>query len=268
MATGDATWVKVRRLTAARHARADEFGRAAWHRPMASRPRQPSQSTVTKAQCTDQRSEGSLGVWYGGGRRGAPGATSCACTHSRRWNNSDYPVWPSITPKIWTKVPQDVISKVVDLVSLYNFYKGHMAFFLNQLCTNCMPSWQFSGRWWIVPWSIDRGFSPIYASNLKCHSTLKLCPSTQLLHWEILKCLGKIWRMRQKFQRHRMVKRCLRGLTRVLTQPWPLIDQGVSLGVVGDVFEVMAQVDCRLTKVNIVDRLIKVNKPGWKPGAS
>jgi hypothetical protein len=46
----------------------------------------------------------------------------------------------------------------------------------------------------------------------------------------------------------------------------------VSLGVVGDVFEVMAQVDRRLTKVNSVDRrltkvnsvdrrLTKVNKP-------
>jgi hypothetical protein len=50
-------------------------------------------------------------------------------------------------------------------------------------------------------------------------------------------------------------------LTRVLTQPWPLVDQGVSLGVVGDVFEVMAQVDRRLTKVNSVDRIIRVNKP-------
>jgi hypothetical protein len=30
----------------------------------------------------------------------------------------------------------------------------------------------------------------------------------------------------------------------------------------------MAQVDRRLTKVNSVDRIIRVNKPGWKPGAS
>jgi hypothetical protein len=33
----------------------------------------------------------------------------------------------------------------------------------------------------------------------------------------------------------------------------------VSLGVVGDVFEVTAQVDHRLSKVNIVDLLIRVN---------
>jgi hypothetical protein len=49
---------------------------------------------------------------------------------------------------------------------------------------------------------------------------------------------------------------------------WPLVDQGVSLGFVGEVFEVMTQVDRRLTKVNSVDRIIRVNKPGWKPGAS
>jgi hypothetical protein len=42
----------------------------------------------------------------------------------------------------------------------------------------------------------------------------------------------------------------------------------VSLGVVGDVFEVMAQVDRRLTKVNSVDRIIRVDKLGRKPGAS
>jgi hypothetical protein len=67
---------------------------------------------------------------------------------------------------------------------------------------------------------------------------------------------------------HWRAKGCLRGLTRVLTKPWPWVDQGVSLGVVGDAFKVMAQVDHRLTKVNSVDRIIRVNKPGWKPGAS
>jgi hypothetical protein len=37
------------------------------------------------------------------------------------------------------------------------------------------------------------------------------------------------------------------------------VDQKGSLGFVGDVFEVMAQVDRRLTKVNTVDRIIRVN---------
>jgi hypothetical protein len=38
-----------------------------------------------------------------------------------------------------------------------------------------------------------------------------------------------------------------------------MVDQKGSLGFVGDVFEVMDQVDCRLTKVNTVDRVIRVN---------
>jgi hypothetical protein len=38
-----------------------------------------------------------------------------------------------------------------------------------------------------------------------------------------------------------------------------MVDQKVSLGFVGDVFEVMAQVDYRLTKVNPVDWIIRVN---------
>jgi hypothetical protein len=38
-----------------------------------------------------------------------------------------------------------------------------------------------------------------------------------------------------------------------------MVDQKVSLGIVGDVSEVMAQVDRRLTKVNIVDWMTRVN---------
>jgi hypothetical protein len=38
------------------------------------------------------------------------------------------------------------------------------------------------------------------------------------------------------------------------------VDQKESLGVVGEVFEVIAQVDRRLTKVNAVDWVIRVNK--------
>jgi hypothetical protein len=41
-----------------------------------------------------------------------------------------------------------------------------------------------------------------------------------------------------------------------------MVDQRVSLGFVGDVFEVMAQVDRRLTKVNTVDLHIWVNNSG------
>jgi hypothetical protein len=40
------------------------------------------------------------------------------------------------------------------------------------------------------------------------------------------------------------------------------VDQKRSLGFVGDVFEVMAQVDFHLTKVNAVDLLIRLNNSG------
>jgi hypothetical protein len=38
-----------------------------------------------------------------------------------------------------------------------------------------------------------------------------------------------------------------------------MVDQKGSLGFVGDVFEVMAQVNHRLTKVNTVDWVTRVN---------
>jgi hypothetical protein len=38
-----------------------------------------------------------------------------------------------------------------------------------------------------------------------------------------------------------------------------MVDQKGSLWVIGEVFEVMAQVDCRLTKINTVDQIIRVN---------
>jgi hypothetical protein len=43
--------------------------------------------------------------------------------------------------------------------------------------------------------------------------------NTQLLHWEILKCLGEICRTRQKFRATLVGKGCSKGLTRVLTKP-------------------------------------------------
>jgi hypothetical protein len=41
-----------------------------------------------------------------------------------------------------------------------------------------------------------------------------------------------------------------------------MVDPKGSLGVIGGVLEVMAQVDRRLTKVNTVDLLIRVNNSG------
>jgi hypothetical protein len=83
-----ATWAQhglgggdVRRTeqpVAARHARAGEFGRAAWHRPTTYRPRRLSWSTVTKAPRMDQGSEEGLGV------RAQPGTRSDGARRRRR----------------------------------------------------------------------------------------------------------------------------------------------------------------------------------------
>jgi hypothetical protein len=48
-------------------------------------------------------------------------------------------------------------------------------------------------------------------------------------------------------------QRCSRGFGLGFDQRLTKVDQSGSLGVVGDVFEMMAQVDYRLTKVNLVD---------------
>jgi hypothetical protein len=50
----------------------------------------------------------------------------------------------------------------------------------------------------------------------------------------------------------------LTNLDQILTK----VDQGESLGVGGGVFEVMAQVDRRLTEVNSFDPIVRVNETG------
>jgi hypothetical protein len=102
-------------------------------------------------------------------------------------------------------------------------------------------------------------------SNATQHESGAPQQTAQLLYWENLKCLGEIWRMRQKFS---VTQEGQRGFGLGFDQSWSKVDQGGSLGVVGDVFEVMDQVDHRLTKVNSFDPIVRVNEPRWKPGAS
>jgi hypothetical protein len=61
--------------------------------------------------------------------------------------------------------------------------------------------------------------------------------------------------------RHWWVKGCSRGFGLGFEQRLTKVDQRGSLRAVGDVFEVMAQVDRRLTKVNLVDWIIRVKEP-------
>jgi hypothetical protein len=54
------------------------------------------------------------------------------------------------------------------------------------------------------------------------------------------------------------VKGVFKGFDQGFDQTLTMVNPGVSLGIVGDVSEVMTQVDRRLTKVNTVDRLIGI----------
>jgi hypothetical protein len=133
-----------------------------------------------------------------------------------------------------------------------------------------MPRSLISRRRRIVPRSVDLHFSHISTPNFKCRSTWKLCPSTKHTTFTLEDC--EVFRENSK--NAAKVPADTGGSKRVQgvwLGFWPNLDHGWpkgSLGIVGDVFEVMAQVDRRLTKVNTVDLLIRVNNSGWKPGAS
>jgi hypothetical protein len=147
---------------------------------------------------------------------------------SREWARVDS-IWlwlgsvgTAQTQDFSTEVNLNVNIKIVDLWFLYNFYKGRIGFFLNQFCINYKQTLLFSGHRWIVLVGVDQDFSQICTPNLKCHSTGKLCPSTncttfilgefEVFRWN-LENLAKVlgW--------HRRVK-CLSG---VLTRVWPIL---------------------------------------------
>jgi hypothetical protein len=82
------------------------------------------------------------------------------------------------SPNIWIEVYTVVNRKVVDLTTLYNFYKGSRVFFSTDFAQN-------AAKLWMSPYlseqgllSVDHVFHPFPPKNLKCQSTWKLCPST------------------------------------------------------------------------------------------
>jgi hypothetical protein len=77
-----------------------------------------------------------------------------------------------------------------------------------------------------------------------------------------LKCLDEIWRTRKKYRATLEGKGVSKGFSVGFDKGLTNVDQRESLGFVSDVFEVMAQVDHSLTKVNTVDLLIRVNNSG------
>jgi hypothetical protein len=79
----------------------------------------------------------------------------------------------------------------------------------------------------------------LQAGNATQHESFVPRQNTQRLHWEILKFLGEIWTTRQKFRATYEGKECSRGFCLGFDHRLTKVDQRVSLGVVGDVFEVM-----------------------------
>jgi hypothetical protein len=92
-------------------------------------------------------------------------------------------------------------SKVVDLTTLYNFYKGSIVFFSTDVAQN-------AAKLWMPPClneqellSVDHAFHqfPLKIWNAILHESCVPRQTGQLSYWEILKCLSEFWRTRQKF---------------------------------------------------------------------
>jgi hypothetical protein len=69
-------------------------------------------------------------------------------------------VWPRFTPKTWTEVHRGVNSKVVDLTTLYNFYKGSIVFFSTDFAESACQLWMppCLGEQEVLP--VDQVFRP------------------------------------------------------------------------------------------------------------
>jgi hypothetical protein len=99
-------------------------------------------------------------------------------------------------------VAQAVNSKVVDLLILYSFQKGHMAFFPTIFAQFGCQVADFLGVSEQCRTALTEVFHlfTLQISNATQHESCVPRQNTQLLYWENLKCLGKIWRTRQKFR--------------------------------------------------------------------
>jgi hypothetical protein len=157
--------------------------------------------------------------------------------------------------------------KVVDLTTLYNFYKRPHSVSLNGFCINCNQTLNVAMSWRTGAAGSWPSFSSISSHNLKCQSTWKLCPSTNWttfikVDFEVFR-----WNLENATKVPEDIHR-RQGLSGVWPCLWPRVDhQGVltwsrgSIWCVGGVFEVMTQVD-RLTSVcrlDSADSVISVN---------
>jgi hypothetical protein len=86
--------------------------------------------------------------------------------------------------------------------SIGDYFSQRLTYVLiNHLSMNCRQSCWFSWLGWIVFPAVDQVFHPITLQIWNATQKQSCVPrkTDQLLYWEILKCLGEIWRTRQKF---------------------------------------------------------------------
>jgi hypothetical protein len=176
------------------------WGNTVWHRP---RARSVSRTEI-RAQPTDRWSPACPGTRV---RRGSGGPTRTGdvarvLSHSQCQMFWRSPVRLLFSPKRWTEVHQGLNRKVVDLASLYNFYKWCMGFFSTIFAQIACQDADFLGaseQWRIALTEVFHLFM-LQISNATQHESCVPWKTTQLLYWENLKCLGEIWRTWQKFR--------------------------------------------------------------------
>jgi hypothetical protein len=126
------------------------------------------------------------------------GASARSCAKTVRFS----PAQTRFSPKSSTKVHQGLITKVVDHVTSYNFYKGQVVFFFTDRAQNACQDADSLGANEQCRTALTEVFHlfTLQIPNATQHESCVPRQNTQLLYWGNLKCLGKIWRTRQKFQ--------------------------------------------------------------------
>jgi hypothetical protein len=154
--------------------------------------------------------------------------------------------------------------KVVDLTTLYKFYEGSIVFFSTDFAQSAAKLWMSPCLGEQELLSVDHVFHQFTLKiwNANLHESCVPRQTGQLSYWEILKCLGEIWRTRQKFRKTFTDIRVLVGFDRVFDHTCVFTWSRGSIGFVGEVFEVMTQVDLGSTNASrfeSADSIIHIN---------
>jgi hypothetical protein len=159
------------------------------------------------------------------------------------------PLQARLSLNFWTKVHKVVNRKVVDLTTLYNFYKGPMVLFSTVLCINCSQSLNATLCQWTRPADSWPSFPPSSTQNLKCHSTWKLCRSKNwttflLREFEVFRWnLENTAKVPEDIQWHQSLSGVWPCLWPKFVHKCVLTWSRGSLGLVGEVFETQVDYD-------------------------